>query len=890
MTHLRFYFTHSLNDLRRNGRRSLFALFCVAAGVAAIVALRTLGLSIGDTLTNNLAAINKGDIKLSAFSSVNTGQSGESRAAFTQSTLDQIKEWAAPRNIQVVTAITNVNISVAATTGTTVGRPQFISSLLIDPAQYPPYGPILALDPPNVPLANLFTGGNDVVVSENLAQQQGIKVGDKVRVGRTDQLFTVRGIAPGDAEGFRSILVLFFGFAYFDQRSASVLQLDTRPDEIYLKIPQGANVSVVAQELSDAVDFNARISTTEGVRATNEQLASIIDRLIVAMGLIALIIGSTGIIHTMLVVVRRRTLEIAVLKTLGVRGRQIAILFLVEAMIMGVVGSAVGLLLGIVISFGVQAFTQQIWPATLRWMIYPDALLTGFGLGVIVTIVFGFLPTFTAAAVRPATVLRPNEARPPTAGLIQTLLALMIVVIGVGLIVGNILGSVAFGLIGVIATLIFMGFGIFLLWLLVLLISVLPSFRSVDLRLALRGIGEHRFRTASTLYALSIGMFALSSITLISSAVPKLLNIGFQSSLGGNVVIFTPLAPIRTLINQRLNTLPGVEKYTQNAIFNAKLISINGDTNWASKVQLDIPFLGNGNSISVGGRRGSFNQSDLVVASFNSVSAQDVNAKGYAGAAVGTGRALSAADAGKAVIVVRESAATRQLGLKPGDKLLYNIAGRQITYELIGLIKEGIATGLNTDLLSGSATVPLDSLPAGATTTFTFTVAQIAPAQLNSALVSISTIPTAFALDVGFIDSLIRKLLNQFTVIPTVVAVLSLFAGAVIIANTVSLATLERRQRIGIMKAIGMTGRRTLWVMVLENGVVGLLGGVIGVGLGILGVALFSAGFGISISESVEWGFVALLMTLALGISLVATLLSAWTAASEKPMNVLRYE
>jgi ABC-type antimicrobial peptide transport system permease subunit len=881
MTHLKFYLQHSLNDLRRNGRRTLFALFCVGVGVAAIVALRMLGLSIGETLVRNIAATNKGDIKLTANGRTGTSQAtNDSRNAFSEQTLQQIKAWAEKEGAQVTSAIANVNIQLAALDGTNAGRLQIITSLVIDPKVYPFYADAIAVDPPGVPMSKLFTGGNDVIISENLAKAQNIKVGDQVRVGRTEKPFTVRGIVASDLEGFRSITVLFFGFAYFDQASASTLQLEARPDEIYIKLPPGVDANQKLDELRQAVSFDGRTQTVKKLLEQNKQTADVVDRFIVAMGLIALLIGATGIIHTMLVVVRRRTLEIAVLKTIGLRGGQITVLFMVEALIMGIVGSLIGIVMGIVLSLGANAFTQQIWPTTLQWRIYPEALGTGILLGVVVTFVFGFLPVLTAARVRPASVLRPNEAHLPPMGCFYSGLALLIIVGGVGLIVGGLFNSILFGMISVTLTLILMGVIISILWFIVLLISGIPPFRSVNLRLALRGIGEHRFRTATTLFALTAGMFALSSITLISSSVPKLLNLSFQNALGGNVLVFTPIQLLRPLVNTQLNTLEGVEHYSQISFYTGDLVALNGDTDWASKIKLPGPLAG----------MGEFNNRDFADASFAALAGQDVRAKGYVGPKVIQGRTLTPADAGKAVMLVRDSDITRQLAIKPGDQIEYGFGRVRRTYEVIGILQESSGFTISTDILAGTMAIPVDAVPAGVSASIEFTVAQINDKGLNNALVSLTAIPGVFGIDIGFIDSLIRKLINQFTVIPTIVALLSLFAGAVIIANTVSLATLERRQRIGVLKAIGMTGRRTLWIMILENGIVGVVGGLIGVGIGIFGVWLFSLGSGLSIFQSVDWGYVVLLMILSIGITLVATALSAGTAVGEKPLNVLRYE
>src|SRR5690606_2022991 len=63
---LRFFIIHSLRDLGRNRTRTAFALLCVATGVAAVVALRSLGFMVGDELTSNLAEMNRGDIRLTA--------------------------------------------------------------------------------------------------------------------------------------------------------------------------------------------------------------------------------------------------------------------------------------------------------------------------------------------------------------------------------------------------------------------------------------------------------------------------------------------------------------------------------------------------------------------------------------------------------------------------------------------------------------------------------------------------------------------------------------------------------------------------------------------------------------------------------------------------------
>ena len=109
-----------------------------------------------------------------------------------------------------------------------------------------------------------------------------------------------------------------------------------------------------------------------------------------------------------------------------------------------------------------------------------------------------------------------------------------------------------------------------------------------------------------------------------------------------------------------------------------------------------------------------------------------------------------------------------------------------------------------------------------------------------------------------------------------------------IIANTVSLAVLERRRQIGIMKAIGLHSSQILRLLLLESGLVGLLGGVIGTGIG-AAVILF---MGVLSESPGSFPFLTLvgLVALSVAIAVAATLLTAWGASREKPLVVLRYE
>src|SRR5215813_2589072 len=116
--HFEFYVQHAWRDMFRNGRRTAFALFCIAAGVAAIVALRSLSLMIADSLAGNIASLNHGDLKVD-FEDLDSGtppgtqREDDGRYVFTAETVKRIQAWADANRVKTTYVISNANIPIA---------------------------------------------------------------------------------------------------------------------------------------------------------------------------------------------------------------------------------------------------------------------------------------------------------------------------------------------------------------------------------------------------------------------------------------------------------------------------------------------------------------------------------------------------------------------------------------------------------------------------------------------------------------------------------------------------------------------------------------------------------------------------------------------------------
>ena len=227
----------------------------------------------------------------------------------------------------------------------------------------------------------------------------------------------------------------------------------------------------------------------------------------------------------------------------------------------------------------------------------------------------------------------------------------------------------------------------------------------------------------------------------------------------------------------------------------------------------------------------------------------------------------------------------QELGAPLGAMLTLEIDDTQYEVEIVGV-------QTSASFSAGEAVAPPGVLTGGGDPAIQFTLAEIEAEHLDAALLSLSALPLVFAIDVSFIDGLIGRFIDQFSALPTLVGLLSLGAAAVIMANTVALATLERRRQIGILKAVGLKGRRVLGIMLLENVLISLLGGLLGLGLSALGVAIMSR-FGIQATILIPADATPVAIALviaAVAIGAVATVLSARVAINERAQNVLRYE
>ena len=148
----------------------------------------------------------------------------------------------------------------------------------------------------------------------------------------------------------------------------------------------------------DTDDFMVR--TLEEMAAMRTEATKTMGALLASIAGVSLIVGGIGIMNIMLVSVTERTREIGLRMSLGARGRDVLLQFLVEAVVLSLVGGTVGIGLGVGVSTSLTRFLT--WPTAIS----PDAVVLAFGCSALTGVFFGFYPARKAARLDPIEALR----------------------------------------------------------------------------------------------------------------------------------------------------------------------------------------------------------------------------------------------------------------------------------------------------------------------------------------------------------------------------------------------------------------------------------------------------------------------------------------------------
>jgi putative ABC transport system permease protein len=851
----------ALKGLLGRKLRTVLTALAIVLGVAMISGTYVLTDTITAAFTNvvsdsysNSDAVISGKV---AFK--NTNSNTEETPAFPAAVLTKVKALpdvaAAAGGVGDQVKLIDRNGKVIST-----GGGESIASS-VDPANDKRFNPL------NLVAGKWPVGNGQIAIDKRTSQNEHYAVGDSIGIAADEGVLQME--ITGIATFASSSSIGASTFAIFDVPTAQQLfDKEGKFDQIQVAAKSGVTPEKLVGEIRPLLPATAQVKTAEAqTQEAVDDVSStlgIFQKVLLAFGVIALFVGAFVIANTLSITIAQRVREFATLRTIGGSRRQVLKTVLLEALVIGLLASVLGLFLGLGIAKALDALFSAMgvnFPKT-GTVFATRTIVVSILVGVVVTLLASLRPAIKATRVPPIAAVREGATLPVTRlSRFGPVFSLATLALGILLLVYGIFG----GGMSTASRLLALGFGTLILFIGVAvnakravrpLASILgwPGARIGGLAgtLARENAMRNPSRTASTASALMIGLALITFVAILgaglrtsfSDAVDKLFIADYALTAENGFDPFTKQA------DEAVGVTPGITAVSPIRAGDARVF---GDNTQISAVQPNLSegvavdwLPGSKNAAARLGANGAFVDKDY---------AKDHDLKLGSPIPVTT-------PTGKVLHLRLKGIFDPPKGGSPFGPVTMSAETFDANYaspqNLMTLIRiKGGATPSNTARLD----LALNRFPDAKVQT----AAQFKKTQED---------------DINIVLNVLYGLLGLSVII-------SLFG----VVNTLVLSVFERTREIGMLRAVGMTRRQVRRMIRYESIVTALIGGALGITVGIfLAVLTTQALSDEGVVLAIPWKTIALFVLGTIAAGILAAMFPARRASRLNILKALQYE
>jgi putative ABC transport system permease protein len=703
-------------------------------------------------------------------------------------------------------------------------------------------------------------GPHEIVIDSETAKKHHFAVGDTIGVAARGpkERFRIVGTATyGDVQSLGGATIAIFSIPtaqrLLDLRGYSVISVAARP---------GTSSGTLVSELKREVPATAQVRTAKEQANEDKKgvssFISIIRGFLLGFGGIALFVGAFVIFNTLSITVAQRTRELATLRTLGASRRQVLRSVVLESLAIGLSASVIGLFLGFGLAKGLSSLFGSLG------LSLPEAspvyatrtFVVSLVVGVLVTMLAGFVPSLRAtrvppiAAVREGAVIQRRKRLGPVAGVVLFGIASALIAyatlgghLGSGTSLLALAGGTLLGLLGVA------GFAPVLVTALAGVIGI-PAKRlgGAAGTLATENATRNPARTAATAAALMIGLALVSFVAVLAKGVHGSIDRAINEQVTADWVVTSQngWSAFPAGAGRAVAKTPGVELTSD----------IRSDRGRIGKANVNVNGVDPASIASVyrfGWKQGS----NATLAKIN-----------------GRGALVKQAFAKKHHLAVGDGFTLRSPTGKPVRLTVVGVFQPPRVMELLGGVVVSQETFDRTFSRPSNALTLIKGSPTQAALDRALAAFPDAKAQTQAAYVKAQS-------------SFINTLLNLLYVLLALSVIVSLFG----MVNTLVLSVFERTRELGMLRAVGMTRRQARRMVRHESVITALIGAALGLPLGIMLAAAVTHALGkYGVTFSLPVASLVIFAVAAMIASVLAAIAPARRASRLNVLEALQYE
>lgn len=843
---MKFILQMAARETRAAWRRLLFFFVCIAVGVAAIVALRSVIQSVRDVLGIEARALVAADV-----------------------TINTTRDWTPSANEIIDRRLAEANaIARTETISTpTMARPADESravarmvELKAVQREFPFYGNVM-LEGGQV-YSHALVENHGALVRPEVFTSLGLRVGDAMVIGQAT--FTIRGVVasePGRGIGNFSLGPrVFIDFA--DVPSTGLLGVGSRATrQLLVKVPDERIDDLV---VALRAELRGEFAGARSYRSNEDQIGRNFDRAenyLSLVGLIIVILGGIAVSSVTRVFILQKIRSIAVLKCVGARSREVIAIYILQVMALGLAGSLLGVLLArlAVGAIPLALGSSSSLLAEAHYGVTWSAALQGIGIGVLVSLLFSIVPLLHVRFIKPSLLLHEESTPQPRdwvglaaiGGVAAALVALTI-------------WQAASLRIGLVVCAGFAGLAFVLHWAgraLVAAVAPLAKSRSFPLRHAVLHLSRPGNQTRVILLAVGLGAFFIVGIRSLQASLLDEFSLQLSEAAPDMFLLDiqkTQADDIRAFMADPAN---GAGASQLLPVLRARVVGIDGRRIHAENVE-EVRGRGIGREYTIT-YRDHLEANERIL----------------------EGKFWDGPSTEAEVSVERET--RERSGLEVGDTMRFDILGRVINARVTSIRDVEWRDSRNGGFVFVFRPGALDDAPQTFVSPLKGPVDPTSRGRFQHDLVA--RFPNVSVIDFREILDEIRDVMGKVTLAISVVGGLVLFSGALILVGAVAMTKYQRVYEAAVFKTLGANTRTIACMLLFEYTALGALAGLVG-SVGAVGLT-----WGVSrYALDIQWRIIP--AEHAAGILLTALLVSAVGVISSldvlrnKPLATLRAE